>query len=81
MARGGFFGAAAALAVVLFYPGTLQWRTMRQKNDKGANTKGDGPAGMETTLLLWCFSSGRLSPAPSNSNSELLTLNSYPLAH
>ena len=33
MARGGFFGAAAALAVVLFYPGTQQWRTMRQKND------------------------------------------------
>ena len=32
MARGGFFGVAAALAVVLFYPGTLQWRTMSQKN-------------------------------------------------
>ena len=39
MARGGFFGAAAALAVVekspgfLFYPGTLQWLTMRQKKE------------------------------------------------
>ena len=35
---------------------------------KGANTKGDGPVGMETTLVLFP------QVARSNSNSELLIL-------